>query len=488
MNIPVSNLFAWSKYGRCSHWSMEGMEPDRWFPARRSDPSEPVDRRRRVLVLGAIVLLCGVVLVVGAVGGDRSPATSDTPPATPENAMDVLSAGNTLITVQAYGWFGSNNGAAQIVTPNGTTVWTYDPPESRVFDAEVTDDDTVLAAVATQTPREDCPAAYRADDEDGCVHNRVVELDPASNAVVWEYDWYDAFAHHHEVHDADRLDDGQTAIVDMGNDRAFTVDRDGEITWSWNATKHLGAGSAFRDRYGGPEREHPESDWTHMNDIDRLPNGNFQLSVRNFDAVLEVDPETNDIVDLIGRPDDTATLNHQHNPHRLDENTLLVADSGNNRVVEIDADTETEQWLYEGPSDRGLQWPRDADRLPNGNTLITDSRNFRVLEVDPEGSVVWQHSLGDRRGIVYEADRLGVPEEPTEVPAHEGSKHEGDNDESHPITARIQWIESWVGFVFLRWIRLPQLLAILCGTAAGLGLLWQLAVGWLRGDRIFYWE
>ncbi len=475
------------------------MEPERLLPSRvRPDPSsEPVDRRSRVLLLGAIVLLCAVVVILGAVGGERSPPTSRETNAsigntTPEtgyalenNTTGTLSAGNTLITVQTHDWFGTNSGEALIVAPNGTTIWSYDPPNSRVFDAEVTSNDTILLSFATELTGEDCPSAYRSGAEESCVHNRVVELDPADNTVVWEYDWYDAFIAHHEVHDADRLDDGQTAIIDMGNNRAFTVNRDGEITWSWNATDHLSTESAFQEQYGGLPQEHSEADWTHMNDIDQLPNGNFQLSIRNFDVVLEVDPRTNDIVNVIGKPGDTSTLNQQHNPQRLDNDTILVADSENHRVVEIDTDTEELQWLYDGPSDRGLQWPRDADRLPNGNTLVTDSRNFRVLEIDSEGQVVWRHSLRDSRGIVYEADRLGVPEESATGLTH------SDNttiDPTHPLITRIQSIESWAGFVFPGWVRLQELVAILCGVFAGLGLLWQFTIGWLRGDRLLYWK
>lgn len=37
-----------------------------------------------------------------------------------------------------------------------------------------------------------------------------------------------------------------------------------------------------------------------------------------------------------------------------------------------------------------LNWPRDADRLPNGNTLVTDTLNHRVLEITPTGEVVWE--------------------------------------------------------------------------------------------------
>jgi hypothetical protein len=437
------------------------------------------DRRQRVQVLGIVVFSCIILLVGQAAIAGVLLAQDDSSRFinTQNDTLDrIFSPGNTLISVQVFGWFGNNNGEALIVTPNGTTVWKYDPPQTRVFDAEVTDSRTILVSVATQVPATQCPAMYR---QDGCVHNRVVELAPETKEIIWQYGWYDVFIGHHEVHDADRLPNGQTAIIDMGNNRAFTVNRAGEITWSWNASKHLRPGSDFRERYGGPERTGPEADWTHMNDIDRLPNGNFQLSIRNFDVVLEVDPQTNEIVTVIGRPGNTTILNRQHNPHRLNSETLLVADSENNRIVEIDSSSGTVLWTYDArETKQRLVWPRDADRLPNGNTLIADSRNFRVLEIAPNGTVVWQYSLYEQRGIVYEADQLGVPEEPTDVPTHRNGTAE--IDEQHPLRERLLWLESWAGFVFPRWVRLPELGTIFIGLIAGSWLTLELGIGWLR--------
>jgi uncharacterized protein (UPF0248 family) len=443
------------------------------------------DRRRRIQGLAVTVLVCVLLLTVqavtaGVLSGQNVDSPFDHSPETGNGsgADNVFASGNTLITVQTYGWFGNNNGEAFIVTQNNTTVWSYDPPHSRVFDAEVTDNRTILVSLATWVPAERCPPAYRRGGD--CVHNRVVELVPETNTVVWQYGWYDVYPTHHEVHDADRLPNGRTAIVDMGNNRAFTVNQAGEITWSWNASKYLGQGSAFRKRYGGPTRTGLEADWTHMNDIDRLPNGNFQLSIRNFDVVIEVDPQTNEIVEVVGRPGNTTILNHQHNPQRLTPDTLLVADSENNRIVEINTETETIIWTYDASDTKqSLQWPRDADRLPNGNTLITDSRNFRVLEITPNGTVVWQYSLSDRNGIVYEADRLGVPEEPFGVPTHQSGKDVIDSS-TPSITERLRWIESWAGFVFPGWVRLPELFTMMIGLLAGGWLTCELAVSWIR--------
>jgi hypothetical protein len=420
----------------------------------------------RLVVPIAVLLLSLTILGVGAVNGDSSDSVTGPADITPET--DATNAtvypGSTLLGIQAKGWFGNNNGSAVVINPEGEEIWAWAPENGRVFDVEALDNGNVLASVAIVP--ETCPVRYG----DTCVHNRVVELDYPSQEVVWEYDWYDVFPNHHEVHDADRLANGQTAIVDMGNNRAFTVNKQGNVTWQWNATEYIGEGTPFFEEYvpkGSAEefrQQGPESDWTHMNDVDQLSNGNLQLSIRNFDVLLEVAPDTNEIVDVIGRPTDHSVMNEQHNPMRLN-GTVLIADSENNRVVEIDVRTEEVVWVYDGTgSGQLLQWPRDVDRLPNGNTLITDSRNFRVLEIDRTGEVVWRYEMKQERGIVYDADRMGVPEEQARV--------SGQGFESRTSTGSVgsllATVNSWLGFVpFLpAWMGLIEILALLASAGA----------------------
>ncbi|TSD16099.1 hypothetical protein DP107_02690 [Haloglomus irregulare] len=446
----------------------------------------------RRLLVPAVVLLLSVALLVGQ--------AATAPPAAPESPDGGEGAypGETLITVQAYGWFDEDNGQVFTVARNGTRTWTYDPPHAYVFDAEALDNGNVLVSLG-QTPLAEnvrCPDEYysgeRPAGQNGCIYNRVVEVTPDTNEVVWEHSWYDAYPTHHEVHDADRLDTGETAIIDMGNDRTFTVDQSGEVTWQWNATEHLTEGTPFWEEYVAPlpederaefRRSGPESDWTHMNDVDRLENGNFQMSIRNFDTTIEVDRETGEIVDAVGAPTRHEVMEEQHNPNRLERHgNLLVADSENDRVVEIDAETEEIVWQYDGTgSGQKLAWPRDADRLPNGNTLVVDSRNFRVLEVGPNGSVVWSHSMAADRGIVYDADRLGpsqdpLAEEPDDVPA--GGELESRSSNGNTVAT----VDSWLGFVFPSWVGLGEVLAGLVGVVSGLVLVREgHRDGWFSG-------
>ena len=413
---------------------------------------------RRGRVVYPVVL---VFLLAGTLGAQAALAgVEERPSARP--STERPEPGNTLISTQGY----DDNGELIEVTPQGGMAWRFDPPNSRVFDAEVLDNGNVLVSVATLREPPHCPDATLRVEPDQCVENRVLELEYSSQDVVWEHNWYDAYAHNHEVHDADRLPNGNTAIVDMGNDRASVVDRAGEVVWEWKADRYLAPGSEFYEQYGGDPNPGDEADWTHINDIDRLVNGNFQLSIRNFDSVIEVDPESKEVVGVIGRPGNHTRLYEQHNPDRLESaGTVLIADSENDRVIEYDLRTGEPVWTYGGTG--LLTWPRDADRLPNGNTLITDSQRNRVIEVDAEGEVVWEYSGAP---FAYSADRVGVPEDATGLPS--GRTLDSRVAEG-PLVGVVSKLASYARFVVPAWIGVPVLLNVLSLVASG---------GWLLAE------
>ena len=198
------------------------------------------------------------------------------------------------------------------------------------------------------------------------------------------------------------------------------------------------------------------------------------------DVVLEVTRE-NEIVETYGEPDDHTIMSEQHNPNVLaGSGTMLVADSENNRIVELDTETETVTVVgrYErvpassGVEPRSLQWPRDADRLPGGNTLITDSRRYRVLEVRPDGTIAWSFNsrtaLGEK-AIIYEADRIRLndgylPEEPSGVRSGETLESQTEG----PLAGAYATADSWLAFVLPAWMGPLSALVALGDALAGL--------------------
>ncbi|MBX0305519.1 arylsulfotransferase family protein [Halomicroarcula sp. F13] len=202
-------------------------------------------------------------------------------------------------------------------------------------------------------------------------------------------------------HDADRLNETHLAVADIYLDRVFVVNTtSGQTEWTWNAS------SAFPRETGGP---YPE-DWTHINDIEVLEDGRLMVSARNQDRVVFLN--RSGLIEgwTLGEEDNYSILYEQHNPDYIPTErggpAVLVGDSENNRVVEYQrtGDSWEQSWVWR---DTRMQWPRDADRLPNGHTLITDSNGNRVFEVDKQGEVVWSVNIA----FPYEAERLGTGDE-----------------------------------------------------------------------------
>ena len=179
------------------------------------------------------------------------------------------------------------------------------------------------------------------------------------------------------------------------------------ITWEYR----------FVDHYPRSAGDGYENDYTHLNDVDAVQNGSaFLLSPREFDRVILVNRTTKETEWELGSEDNYEILHEQHNPALLssDPPTVLVADSENDRIVEYQQrNGEWERiWMYT----EGLNWPRDADRLPNGNTMIVDSGNDRVLVVEPVGTTVWEYEIS--RGP-YDIERMKYGDEPQGPPMSE---------------------------------------------------------------------
>lgn len=411
--------------------------------------------RDRVCLLAAV---CALALALGSVGFLDAPAG-------PQLTVDrERPTHTTLVGLQGY----HEEGRAIELSPAGEVLWRYEKFDD-VFDVEALGEERVQIAGASTVPDTECPSRFRDDGTPGCVRNAVRIVDRENKATEWEYAWYDVERHEHELHDVDRYrvnGEARWVFVDMGNDRVFAVDRAGEIQWRWSAN----------ETYDRPPEMGPEGDWTHINDIDRLGPGVFQVSLRNFDTVVELRVEPNGsvgVTPIVGPNDYDATaaergpLYEQHNPDRLAEGHLLVADSKGDRVVELDRSGEV-VWTV-GGSGR-LDWPRDADRLGNGHTLITDSYNDRIVEVDGSGAVVWAVETG---GLPYDADRLNASragEGSSDRPTAEGAALRSQESEASSVVDIAEYGLTLLKYTIPGWLS-PYLLAL--GALAGVGALFE---------------
>lgn len=193
-----------------------------------------------------------------------------------------------------------------------------------------------------------------------------------------------------------------------------------------------------------------------------------------------------------------VSLNPLYIPAERGGPAVVVADSQNNRIVEYQRKNESwkQSWQWQ---DVRMQWPLDADRLPNGNTLIADYNGGRVIEVNETGDVVWKISTSR----IYDVERLGTGDESSGGQSAEAltlqsrtvnSNDESDTSDGPGVLARVESqvrkvvpsiLINSVAFVLPVWLDLFELLAlvvIVFGSIAwgylelrwrGIGVHWQ---------------
>jgi len=261
-----------------------------------------------------------------------------------------LSDGNTLIT--EYG-----NHTVIEVTPAGTIVWQYGTGTQGSGPGEL-----------------NCPHdAKRLTGGNTLItdynNHRVIEVN-LSGAIVWQYGTDTAGSGTDQLDyptDAERLSGGNTLIADRLNNRVIEVDSTGTIVW--------------------------EMTWLyHPFDVDRLPDGNTLIADYRNHRVIEVNPSREIIWQYgTGIPDEYGSgvneLNFPTDAERLSNGDTLIVDAMNDRVIAVRTSDYDPVRANNGFITRSIVWeyesnyPADAERLSNGNTLIAEAGNNRVIEV-----------------------------------------------------------------------------------------------------------
>ena len=339
---------------------------------------------------GVALFAIGTVVLVAAFGASWALA-----PDTQRITGEVV-ANNTSVLVGVQG--PGPNGNVTALSAHGDVRWSIGDIIS-YQSVERLDNGSVLASFAAGGYR-NCGPYDSPCKRTGI---RIIDSQPTPE-VVWQWSYPVRTREDSEVHDAEMLPSGNVLIADMEWESIFVLNpKTGEHVWTWNASQH----------YDGPA-DPTTTDWLHLNDVDRIGKGRYLVSIRNMNQLLVVE-RGKGVVDVINENRDESVLNKQHNPQWLGDGAVLVADSENHRVVELHENGTTGEWevAWSVATVGGipLDWPRDADRLPNGHTLITDSRNNRVAEIHANGSVVASYPVPS---LPYEADRLPYSEPPAE--------------------------------------------------------------------------
>jgi hypothetical protein len=402
---------------------------------------------RRLFFTGLLV----VFLAPSAIGlaTHASPATGAAGASSAQNVTFVSTQGTSTQ---------SGAGVYAIETESKNVIWSYTDCPQKCFDVDPLSNDTVLFVGKTEAGKPwNITGSSTYDWKATHVNWRTGEVIERFSVPI-------------ETHDVDYLGDGKYLVANKVNhDGAeskwvaeakrqgwidqnrsthshllYVYDRNrDEITWEYR----------FVDHYPRRAGDGYENDYTHVNDVDAVQNGSAVLtSPREFDRVLLINRTTKETEWELGAEDDYDILHEQHNPVLLssDPPTILVADSENDRVVEyqrVDGDWER-IWTYAD----GLDWPRDADRLPNGNTMIADSGNDRVLEVTPTGKVVWEYDIA--RGP-YDVERMQYGDEPQGPPMSQiegASRRAVTGDDEEPSGLQVAFGEY---FSLAQWVLPP---------------------------------
>ena len=342
--------------------------------------------RRSTLSFALALLLVAAALAPALAAGQ-----SNGPPA-------PLADDPVYVGVQGVGSYTADGFVGEVA--DGQVTWRESSADT-YFDVTPLANGSVLATFTTNDAT-DCGPYEAPCSRTGY---RVVDPDAPGGPRV-ESGWSMPVRTHtdSEIHDAEPLPGGGVLVADMDRERVLIV-RNGTITWSWNASS----------RYDAPA-DPTRTDWLHINDVDRIAEGRYLVSVRNANQLLVLDREEG-VVEVINEdPDggdrirgDPSVIHQQHNPQWLGDGAVLVADSENHRVVELHRRADgswTPAWVLTGAGGTAFDWPRDADRLADGATMVTDTRNARVVVVDEEGRLLARHRF-DYRTLPYETDPAG---------------------------------------------------------------------------------
>ncbi len=227
----------------------------------------------------------------------------------------------------------------------------------------------------------------------------VVEIDPDSKSVVWEYDATkqpETKGQPLEIHSFQPLANGRVMIAESGPGRIIEIDRDGKTL------------KAVKLKLDHPD---PHRD-TRL--VRKLANGNYLACHEGDGAVREYDGQSGAVVweyavPLFGRepreghgPD--AFGNQAFAAVRLDNGDTLIATGNGHSVLRV---TPAKQiaWKLDQHDLPGitLAWCTTLDVLPNGHYVIGNCHagadNPQIIEIEPAmKKVLWTFNRYDEFG------------------------------------------------------------------------------------------
>lgn len=235
-------------------------------------------------------------------------------------------------------------------------------------------------------------------------NNRVIEVDPKTHDVLWQFGTGSDKPGPHTVvgvNDAVRygrltlisgtgipaasppLPGCSDAVNGCPDNRVFLVNHAGRIVWQYGMAGV--AGSGF-NQLNTPVQASLITGFQRRHGLMVL------IADQANERVIVVDRHKR----LLWQYGTTGVagigpnqLNNPNSAQLLDNGNILISDESNNRAIEVTTDNTIVHTFTAGGTLNGVAF---ASRLASGNTLITDSNNNRIVEVNPQDHIVWQYA------------------------------------------------------------------------------------------------
>ncbi|MCA9082701.1 MAG: PQQ-binding-like beta-propeller repeat protein [Planctomycetaceae bacterium] len=225
----------------------------------------------------------------------------------------------------------------------------------------------------------------------------VAEINPKNDQIVWQYDAAavpENKGYRIEIHAFQRLDNGNTMVVESGRSRILELDADNNVVTS--IPLKVEHPSAHRD--------------TRL--VRKLDTGNYLVCHEADGAVREYSPAGRVVweykVPLFGREPVQghgveAFGNQCFSAVRLKNGNTLIGTGNGHAVIEV-TPAGQDVWSIHQNDLPGVQlaWVTSLQVLPSGNILINNCHagpgNPQLIEVDRQRNVVWTYRDFDRFG------------------------------------------------------------------------------------------
>ncbi len=225
----------------------------------------------------------------------------------------------------------------------------------------------------------------------------VLEVNPKTDDVVWEYEAKTAPGNKGrriEIHAFQRLENGNTMVVESGRSRILEVDTDGNIATRIPLKV---------------EHPHPHRD-TRL--VRKLSTGNYLACHEGDGVVREYNPTGKVVweyrVPLFGRERANghgveAFGNQCFSAVRLKNGNTLISTGNGHGIIEVTPAGQDVWSIHQNDlPDIQLAWVTSLQVLPGGNILIGNCHagpeNPQLIEVDRQKRVVWTFKDFERFG------------------------------------------------------------------------------------------